>query len=302
MEKVNSKELNNISQQYIMLDETTGEIHPVTNKEALQVLHRDKLVQNKVNQREGLKKKDNEDDFKKYIDSHYGSFYFNFYDLLHKQNLRPQDQFRFIYLCTYANYENILMKNNKTKLTRKDFDEILGLSRMETHRTLDDLKEKRLLIEEGGVFMVNKKICVRGNLSTKEKSEEFARIFDEGIRELYEQASPKEHKLLNVFIQLLPYVNYEYNMVCKNPKETNKDLIEPLRVKEMAEILGYSKPSRLKSDLLKIKVGDTYAITLFVNGLGMSIVINPKFFYKGNKKESLEIVEIGFNKRKEQEK
>ena len=287
--------LDNVNNKYLLLDESTGEMFPVTNKEVIEILYRDELEEKQANKKDGYKKKMSKDEFKKYIDENLGSFYFNFYNLLLEKDLRPQDQFRFIYLCTYVNYKNILMKNNKTKLTRKDFDEILGLSKMETCRTLGNLKEKGLIIENGGIFMVNEKICVRGNLTKKQKSEEFARIFDEGIKELYKQASPKEHKLLNVFIQLLPYVNYNFNIVCKNPKETNKDLVEPLGIKEMAEILGYSTPSRLKSDLLKIKVGGRSVIMITIVYKSTGIYINPRIYYKGNKRQSLEALEIMFN-------
>ena len=138
--------LNNVSKKYLLLDETTGKMFPVTNKEAVEIVYRDELEEKQANKKDGYKKKINKDEFKKYINKNFGSFYFNFYNLLLEKDLRPQDQFRFIYLCTYANYENILMKNNKTKLARKDFDEILGLSKKETCRTLGNLKEKGLII------------------------------------------------------------------------------------------------------------------------------------------------------------
>lgn len=274
--------LNKIDKKWILLNSETGEVLPITLEEGLKIRHRDNLKDGQANKKDGFAKKLQQDEFQRYVDNMLGNFNFCFYLRLKELNLKPQMLFRFVYLCTYINYDGILMKNKKTKLVRKDFDVALKLSKKETIRTLNTLKQEGLLIDNGGVYMIDNTICKRGKLDKKEMGEEFARIFDNGIRELYEKASPKEHKFLSVLINLLPHINKEYNLVCHNIEETNLKSIKLYNFTQLAEKMGYKNDRTFKRELLKIKVGGQYAIALVMVGGVIGVYINPQLYYKGS--------------------
>ena len=66
----------------------------------------EKKQEAQVNKAEGFAKKKKKDEFSQYINSNFGSFYFNNYmKLLKKLNNNTALLFRFLYLCTYADYD-----------------------------------------------------------------------------------------------------------------------------------------------------------------------------------------------------
>ena len=67
---------------------------------------------------------------------------------------------------------------------------------------------------------------------TKKELKGTVRMMELGVKEIYENAKPIEHKRLSLFIKILPYVNYNYNIICFNPEEGNKDEIRPMDLKD----------------------------------------------------------------------
>ena len=235
------------------------------------------------------------DEFQKYINDNYGRFYFEFYK---KYNTKPTERaymFRFIYLSTYMNYDNIL-SNKKRLLKENDLENILMLSRSETYKTKKWLIENKFIfINENDTITINSVYAKRGKIR-KVKNIEVVRMFDDTIRELYKNSLPKEHKTLGLLIDILPYVNYKYNVLCENPNESEPELIEPLTISKLGEKLGIDKShcSRLKNKLKNITVNNEPVIGFWEDKLGKSIWVNPKFIYKGDSLNDLKIIENQF--------
>ena len=222
-----------------------------------------------------------------------GGFYFSIYKDLLDIKLEPQYEFRFIYLCAYMNYDNKITFGNAEgngKLAHeKDLMEVLGLSQNETIRTKNALIKANLItIEEDKTISINKKYAAKGKI-TKKILRGSVRIMEIGLRNLYENVTPKEHKKVDVLIKLLPYVNYDYNILCKNPSEPNKDKIEPLTIKDLCGIIGYDvkNQTKLKNSLLKLKVKNKCVIAITLVGNKHAISVNPYIYYKGNKINNL---------------
>lgn len=295
---MNNKEF--FDKDHIIINEKTGEVIPISKKGLINEKYRDEIEEKKNNQKEAFKRKIEKDECSNYIKNNFGTFYFNFYKYMIKQELDPQYQFRFIYLCTYMNYDSILVDRNKNfsnnPLTRKDLDSILGLSKREVTKTLNKLKEKGLIKQtDDGLFKINQDICKRGNITTSDKRKQYARLFDDTIKNIYNRSNPKEHKFLNILIQLLPYINFKYNIICKNIRETDKELIEVLDIIDICDILNaYKNKSRFKNDLLKIKINETPAVMIAQVNTKTGIYINPKLYYKGNDLKALEALEVMF--------
>ncbi len=289
-----SRDLEKIDKKWLLVNSETGEILPVTEEESLNIRYREDIESSVVNRRDGYKKKIQRDEFQKYINNELGGFNFCFYLKLNNLNLRPQILFRFVYLCTFTNYNNELIEGRKN-FTRKTFNKVLCLSVAEVKKTLKELKETNLLIEKEGKYMIDNNICKRGRLNKKEKQGDFTRVFDKGVKELYEQALPREHKLLSSLISLLPHVNREYNIVCYNPEEKNLKKINMYNFNELADELGYKNSRVMKKELLKIKVGGQYALALVMIGGSIGIYINPKLYYKGSDIEQLKVIIATFD-------
>lgn len=240
------------------------------------------------------------DEFAVFIDEIFGSFFFNKYNktldkFMVDGNYESAMAFRFLYLCTYMDYENKLRFGSKLRnkdrgyMSEKDLQEVLGLSERETRNTKKFLFELGILkMDSEGVLFVDKMYSKKGQI-TESFNRESTRVFDVTIRKLYEESKAIEHKKLGLFIKLLPYINFKFNILCFNPKEEVEKLIKPMSMKEVCDIVGYAQKNsaRLKKELFNIKVNGKFVIGLFETGAGSSIVVNPSIFYAGNDIEDL---------------
>lgn len=215
----------------------------------------------------------------------FGGFYFSCYKNLLKLKLDKQYIFRFVYLCTLMNYENKIefgsAKGDNVLALEKDLQEILKLSKRETINTKKELiKNKLIIINDDKTISINNKYAVKGDID-KRKLKGSVRAMEQGIQELYNKAKATEHKKLGLFIEILPYVNFTHNVLCKNPTETDINKVEAITLYELSKMFKTNQ-TRLKRDLFDITVNDEYAIGIFSKKNGMHIYVNPRIYYKGN--------------------
>lgn len=243
--------------------------------------------------KEILEKINQQNEFKEYIKTFYGSFYFYFYKRIIK-TLEPQHLTRFLYLCTYINYDNILIIDKTTRhipIYEEDLQSILKLSRAEMFRTKAALLNNNLIsIQENGIIKINDKFCKKGDIM-KNKKVDKTRVFNSAIRELYEKALPREHKKLALLFQMLPYINLKYNIVCTNPEEELLENINCYTLKELMQELEQTNITRFKNDLLKLTVGGEPVLSIHLIGESNCIIINPRVYYKGGNLEDLDWIE-----------
>ena len=187
----------------------------------------EKKQEAQVNKAEGFIKVKKKDEFSRYIDINYGSFYFNNYmKLLKKLQNNTALLFRFLYLCTYADYDGYLKYGgfsygkNREYMEEKDFENVFKMSKAMIVKLKKELYENKLIAKtKDGRLMVNNSFYIRGSLRVSDMLET-SRVFDDGIKELYEKSKPREHKKIGVIIPLLPYLNKYHNILCKKPLET----------------------------------------------------------------------------------
>lgn len=231
----------------------------------------------------------------------FGGFYFSCYKHLLKLKLDKQYMFRFVYLCTLMNYDCRVVwgsaKGDNRLALEKDLQEILKLSERECRNTKNELiKHKLIIVNEDKTITINKKYGVRGKID-KRKLQGSVRVMELGIKELYNKAKASEHKRLGLLIEILQYINFNYNILCHNPNESDKSKIKPMNLKELCKVVGYDEKNsnRLKNDLLKIKVNDKSAIAITFIDQGQAISVNPSIYYKGNDMQSLKWLMILFD-------
>ena len=218
----------------------------------------------------------------------FGGFYFNCYENVLKLDMPKQYLFRFIYLCTYMNYDNKIefgsAKGERKLATERDLKEILMLSPNEVTRTKKPWFEQGLVTVTDKSIEINRKYAFKGEAKKRELKGS-VRIMEEGIREIYQKAKPIEHKKLTLLIEILPYVNYQHNLLCYNPEESDIEKIRPMSLSDLAKQYNLNQ-TRLKNELFKIKVGGEDAVGLFTRSNSVHIYINPRIYYKGNDKEN----------------
>lgn len=239
-----------------------------------------------------MSKINQDDEFKEYIKANYGSFYFYFYKRL-LDKIEPQYLTRFLYLCTYANYKNKLIEDNKTRaipINENELQILLGLSRMETYRTKTALLNNNLIFINNNVVEINPKYCKKGEIM-KNKNIEKTRVFNNAIRELYENSLPREHKKLALLFQMLPYINLKWNIVCKDITEEIRENVEPYSIKELMLLLNQTNVTRFKNDLLNLTVGGESVVLIQLANNNNCITINPKIYYKGTQLDDLKYIE-----------
>ena len=214
-----------------------------------------------------------------------GSFYFNFYKRL-LGKVKPQYLIRLLYLSCFMDYENrlIIRKPNKNiPIYESELKDLLGLGKSEYYMTRIELVKYDLIkINEDKTIIINPTYCKKGGIM-KNKKVEKVRVFEEAIKELYENTKPTEHKQLALLFDFLPFINYKWNIICKDNTEITKEFIEPYTLKELAELLGQTNITRFKSKLDKLKLNGKSVVCINrINGKEF-ITINPKVYYKGGR-------------------
>lgn len=230
--------------------------------------------------------------FKEYIKENYGSFYFSYYDKT-LDRLKPQYLTRALYLSSFMNYKNMLVEGTTrpTPIYEEDLQRILKLSRAEMFNTKKEIMDINfLIINSDKTLLINNIYCKKGEIMKNKKTAK-VRIFNEAIRELYEVAKPSEHKKLALLYKILPYINLRYNIVCENTSEEIKDMIIPLSLKSLSELLGQTNVTRFKKDLLSLTVNGKPAILMVSVMDKNAILINPSIYYKGTRLEDVQHIE-----------
>ena len=200
--------------------------------------------------------------------------------------------FRFIYLCTYMEYDTgyIIYKNNK--ITDKDLKYIYNTSSIIKNIKKDLYKYNLISKDINGYIKVNTSYCYRGEINNnKEFKKEYTRIFNNSIQELYKKSDdPREHKMLGRFILLLPYVNIYHNIICLNIREKDMAKIQLPTSAQMDEIFRVSErnSNKMIKDLLSITVGGEPAMLNISHNMAKIWAVNPRIYYGGSNIKNLD--------------
>lgn len=248
-----------------------------------------------------IKAKDFEE-FKQFQKDKMGNFIFFLYNSLDdlKKVLSDADLCKYIYLATYIKKTGYLMlDNNKTYMNKKKMQEILLVATPNFTKFYNNLIENKLLIEEekSKKYKINIDIFWRGyekdyKKLTGNKLEDFTRIYIDATRELY-SLNYKKTKKLAIAYKLLPYVNWKFNVLCSNVKEIDKNKINPLTIKDVMNITGYSQNhlSNFKKDFYGIKFYDYVLFKTLQDNpdyVTSTILVNPLFAYRNKEMEEVQ--------------
>lgn len=220
-------------------------------------------------------------------------------------DLKPQSATRLIYLQAFTDFTsqdgNGLKLTAETDMRRSDLPKVLGLSYDSVAAFWAEVSPKYMTEDADGLLFSNADTFVRGVINL---GESYYRCYCNSIKKLYKQTDISKHKNLGYIFQLLPYVNVEYNVLCKNPTEDDLDEIEFLTLNEFSDLV-ISDRSNLHR-LLKIYNDLRFTVTDKNSGKHMErfvsivndgldrgnakIFINPRIVYSGSDYERVQML------------
>lgn len=277
------------------------EAFSISNNEEIIIKKKDKQLTAKqkklINQKIELKKFCNEQGG--FVHMFFVNSKLLFYDLeINRANIA-----RIIYLATYIDYnnrnENLLIRHRKNNVVeamkRSEIREVLKLSKSSFENFMKEMKENEIIYEANEKFYVNPFFFAKGKEKTKDRS--YIRVFIKNTRFLYENCDVRQHKILSYIYQLAPFLNFELNILCKNPYERDFARLKKLSCKEICELLQiratrknmYKFRENLKKFYVEIEDRKYYLISYVTTRNEYEIkdyfVINPSVVWAGSNLE-----------------
>ncbi|WP_042224134.1 hypothetical protein [Oceanobacillus manasiensis] len=248
-----------------------------------------------VAQRQGAQIKAN---LKRHEDEN-GGYVFAFFHSLESiqerfPSLSQPDLSRLMFLGTYVSYNQgepshgYLTYDNGVKITKKSLGQLLGMSRNRFAEFYKRLVSEEIINEMADGIALNPTVFYRGeNLADIKGDYQYTRLFRRTVRELYTKFKVRSIKKLGVVYQILPYVNFNFNIVCNNPQQVINGKIETMQLQDLAAKLGYDDYKHLLKNMREIKIDDQPVFKFVDDGKDRRssyVIVNPNVIYAGNGK------------------
>lgn len=242
-----------------------------------------------------IEKKNEMERFNNQIGGFVKLFYVN-EEILFQNVLEPQEVARFLYISTFIDYDNVLKNDNGEPLTKKTLWKLTFMRPSVFNQLYEKLTNENFLFEnENETISVNDEKVTKGDHKMKNVS--YTRMYINTIRKLYKGCDQRQHKSLGHLFKLIPFLDYESNMICYK----NDEKFSPMTTEDMMMLLdiscdSYGSVSRFNRQLMKLKIS--------VNGKEVPVfgkisfescdgklsngwVVNHCLFYQGNKIENV---------------
>ena len=222
-----------------------------------------------------------------------GEFYFLHYKrLIEKIDGDTALAFRYLYICTYANDIGKLFYRDKP-MKHKDIVRILRMDRKLASSEINRMIELGLLIENQDCYVANLYYYIRNLQMPEQFKGNSSRMFDNGIRELYDISTPRHHAMLGEIVPLLEYINKYNNVICTKSTVAERDFkkLQPLHMSEICKICGRSGTSRttFKNSLGSFKINGLPLFRSVVeDNKTVGYIINPYILYMGSRNDDLQ--------------
>ncbi len=220
------------------------------------------------------------------------------------KQISPENVARSVFLGTFTQYDGALLQlSERTPMRLKDLEDVLQVSKSTRKRFWSEVRDVIFTTDQENRVYVKNNLFVRGGLSSLSPSLEYERVYIEALRELYQKAGVTRHSRLGFVFQMLPYLNFEYNVLCHNPEEKQYDRVRPLSVSDFCDIIHFDRRRAfsLVAEYNQIHFsvdGREEKFCRFLgdgkNVVGAHIYVNPRIVYKGKDFQKVEAVGISF--------
>jgi len=289
------------------VDEETGELVPaIFSLNPAGTVSYTPQSQRRYKRRKELERKRAEEAqqkrYYKNLNKELGDYYFAEAQDIRKE-LSAQSVARLIFLGTFLRYDSdLLYISERSPLTKKKLQSVMRLSEKTFYRFWTEVTGKYLSETPEGNVRVEKAFF-RGSMKNKHSNGilpcHYQKIYIAALRELYYRTPPTKHRYLGYIFSILPYVNWEFNILTKNPEETDLDKLELLSLDELCEMLNYDKTQRLRlieayKQLTFEWDGKQQRFLSFVTDDlkhgSYKIFVNPHIMYCGNDWKRVEVL------------
>ncbi|SKA88723.1 hypothetical protein [Sporosarcina newyorkensis] len=209
-------------------------------------------------------------------------------------SLTQQDIARLMYIGTFVAWKTgrLQSENGKAIIDREKLESLVEMSRRRFNELFRRYEAEGILREdkETGEIFVNPTVFFRGHIkgSGLDVSHlQYTRMFRTTVRDLYAKFKGRTLGQLAIIYSVMPFLNFNTNIVCYNPKETIEEMLRPMPLNKLATLLGYDDPAKLKRALNAVKVDDKPVFTYVTNAHDrrkQNIIINPRVIYAGDGK------------------
>jgi hypothetical protein len=213
--------------------------------------------------------------------------------------LTQADLARVMFIGTYAAWRTgRLQHGNGVAMNKKALGELIGLSRAKFNIFYKSLVECEIITEQGKDIFVNPALFYYGfqdEIKHLSKDMQYTRLFRQTVRDLYELYTGKALKQLALVYSVLPFVNFQFNVLAYNPEEMYADQVRPITIDKLAALLGYKDSPNLAAALRKLKYDGKSVFGMFEldDKRYKKIVINPRVVYAGDGRH-LEAIKVLF--------
>jgi len=225
-----------------------------------------------------------------------GKFIFAFFEgvkLLEErfETLSSRDIARLMLIGTYVAWETNRLQsdNGKKALKKKDIAELVKISSRRFNELYNRYVKEGVMVEgESGQLFLDSTVIYRGSmkkLGSKVDGLNHTRVFRKTVRELYDKFNGRKIGQLALVYSIIPFLNFDSNLVCYNPSETDANLAEPINIKQLAELLGYTNEAKLTAALNGISVNEIPMFTYVINPHNRRdkrVIVNPRIIFAGN--------------------
>ena len=111
---------------------------------------------------------------------------------------------------------NRLMLTENTTMKRGDLPAVLNLGERKTRDFLNDMTEY-IRFNKSGIY-ISDSFVYRGEKKERKYNNKM-KLFNKSVQSLYKGLKPTKHKYFGFIVQLLPFVNRKYNIICSNPED-----------------------------------------------------------------------------------
>lgn len=216
--------------------------------------------------------------------------------------LTAQDAARVLFIGSYVAWESNRLQYANGRIIRKSgLCELVGMSAKRFSQFFKKLISEQVLSEsDKGELFMNPTLFYRGEIKTNRYDlgdMSHTRVFRKTIQDLYALFNGRQLSKLGVIYKVLPFLNFETNIICFNPSETDEDLLEPMNLDQLSTLLDYGDPHKLRRALEAIKI-EGKPVFLVVqnpnNRRQLRVIVNPRVVFGGSA-ESLKAIKVLFN-------
>ncbi|MFZ7945676.1 hypothetical protein [Neobacillus sp. 19] len=215
-------------------------------------------------------------------------------------SLTQADLARLMFVGTYTGYRTgRLQHDNGAAIVKKALEKLVGISRNKFGEFYRKLIVEDILQEVGDELYVNPGVFYRGPIKeTGYRLNEYrhTRLFRKTVRDLYAKYTGRATAQLALIYAVLPFLNFDTNVVCFNPQEPNDDDIHPMNLENLAALLNYKDTYKLKRALESVKIDGQPVFWLPQNvndKRQRRIIVNPRVVFAGSA-ESLKAIKVLF--------